>query len=138
MKSTNKFLAIGRLGREVELRYTPGGDAVANFSLALSDDYKDKNGQKVEQTYWPRFSVFGKQAETLAQYVKKGDKLAVTAKFTTRKYTKDGQEREVTEFKVEDFELLSSKRQDSGEHYEDAPPRRAAPAAPLDEESIPF
>lgn len=104
MKSLNTCTFIGRLGKDVEIRHMPNGDPVGSFSLALSDDYKD-----TKNTYWPRFSVFGKQAEILAQYAHKGDKLAVTAKYTERKYTKDGQERTVIEFRVADFELLGSK-----------------------------
>lgn len=108
MRSTNKFICIGRLGQDIELRYMPNGDAVANFSLALSDDYKGKDGSKVDQTFWPRFTAYGKQAELLAQYVKKGDKLYVDSKFTSRKYNdkQTGAEKEVVEFKVSEFELL--------------------------------
>lgn len=119
MISMNKFIAIGRLGQDIELRYTAGGDAVANFSLALSDDYKD-----AKNTYWPRFSVFGKQAETLQQYTKKGDRLAVVAKFTERKYTdKQGQERNVIEFRLESFELLGAR---SGQQESQQPSGRAS------------
>lgn len=107
MRSTNKFICIGRLGQDIELRYMPNGDAVANFSLALSDDYKGKDGNKVDQTYWPRFTAYGKQAELLAEFVKKGDKLFIDAKFSSRRYTdKQGVEKEITEFKISEFELL--------------------------------
>ncbi|HET8729763.1 MAG TPA: single-stranded DNA-binding protein [Moraxellaceae bacterium] len=128
MKSLNTCTFIGRLGKDPEIRYTANGDAVCNFSLALSDDYKD-----TKNTYWPRFSVFGKQAEILGEYAKKGDKLAVTAKYTERKYTKDGQERTAIEFRVSDFELLGSK----GEAKPDRV-REAAPAAESFSDDIPF
>lgn len=121
MKSTNTCTFIGRLGKDVEVRTLPNGDAVGSFSLALSDDYKD-----VKNTYWPRFSVYGKGAEILGQYAHKGDRLAVTAKYTERKYTKDGQERLAIEFKVQDFELLGNRNEGRAEQ---APQRARADAA---------
>jgi single-strand DNA-binding protein len=129
MKSTNTCTFIGRLGKDVELRAMQSGDSVGSFTLALSDDYKE-----TKNTYWPRFSVWGKQAEILAQYAHKGDKLAVTAKYTERKYQKDGQERTAIEFRVMDFELLSPRQSEEQ-------PRRAAVVETADDfadTDIPF
>lgn len=145
MRSTNKFICIGRLGQDIELRYLPNGDAVANFSLAMSDDYKGKDGNKVEQTHWPRFTAYRKQAELLAEYVKKSDKLFVEAKFSSRKYNdkQTGAEKEVVEFKVSEFELLGA-RTNGNQSQEQAARQRvpgggAAPTADdFEDNDIPF
>jgi len=97
-KDLNNCSFIGRLGRDIELKYTPSGEAVANFSIACGDDYKDKNGQKVEQTNWINIVMFSKRAELAAQYLKKGSRLYVSGKQITRKWQdKNNQDRYTTE-----------------------------------------
>src|SRR5580692_7623140 len=70
--SVNKVILVGRLGRDPETRFTGGGQAVANFSLATDETYKDKNGERQKRTEWHKITVWGKQAEIAQQYLKKG------------------------------------------------------------------
>lgn len=108
-KDLNQCSFIGRLGKPIELKYTAGGSAVANFSIACGDDYKDKNGQKVEQTNWINCVSFGKSAEILAQYTDKGSQLFVQGKQTTRKWQDQSvADRYTTEINVNNFQFLSS------------------------------
>lgn len=101
MGNLNRWEGIGRLGQEIELRYLPNGDAVANFSLAVDDSYKNKqSGQKVEKTEWVRCVAFRQTAEFLAQWLQKGARLYAVGKLTTREYEKDGSKRYVTEIQL--------------------------------------
>jgi single-strand DNA-binding protein len=75
--SVNKVILVGRLGRDPETRFTGGGQAVANFSLATDETYKDKNGERQKRTEWHKITVWGKQAEIAQQYLKKGSLLYV-------------------------------------------------------------
>ena len=120
-------VVIGRLGRDPEVRYMPNGDAAVNISLAVGKKWKDKNsGETKEQTTWVPFSFFGKTAELIGQYAKKGSQMRANGEFSVRKYTdKDGNEKMTTEVRGQDFQLLGS-RQD-GEQGGSRP--AAAPAA---------
>ncbi len=111
-RSLNLCQFIGNLGQEPEIRNLPSGNAVANFSIAVADDYKDKNtGQKVEQTEWVRCTAFGKLAEIIGEYVKKGSKVYVSGKMKTRKWQdKDGQDKYTTEITVNDLQMLDSRQ----------------------------
>lgn len=115
MASVNKVIIVGHLGKDVELRYTAGGDAIANLSVATSESWKDKNtGEKKEQTEWHRCSCFGKLAEICGQYLKKGSQVYIEGSLRTRKWTdKDGQERYTTEIRGDEMKMLGS-RQDGG------------------------
>lgn len=114
-KDLNLCQFIGRLGRDIELKYTANGQAVANFSIACGDDYKDKNGAKVEQTNWVNIVMFGKVAELAAQYMSKGSKCYVSGKQVTRKWQdKNGQDRYSTEVIANEMQFLDSKG-DSGQ-----------------------
>lgn len=114
-KDLNKCMFIGRLGNDVEQRFLPNGTAVANLTIAVGDDYKDKNtGQKVEQTEWVRLQIFGKLAEVAAQYLKKGSKIYAEGKMKTRKYEKDGVTHYTTEINVDNFQMLDGKPADGG------------------------
>ena len=119
MRSLNSVQLIGNLGQDPEVKYMQSGDAVASFSLATSESWKDKaSGEPVEKTEWHRCVAWRKPAEIIGQYVKRGQKLYVEGKLQTRKWTdKDGQERYTTEIQVSDFILLSAK----GEGGEQAP-----------------
>lgn len=97
MANLNRWEGIGRLGNDIELRYMPNGDAVANFNIAVDDSYKDKQGQKVEKTEWVRCVAFGKNAEFLGQWLHKGKRLLAVGKLKTREYEKNGEKRYVTE-----------------------------------------
>jgi len=96
--AVNKFIGIGNLGRDVELRFMPDGKAVANFSIAISEKYKDKStGEQKEVTEWVNVALFGRLAEIAGEYLGKGSKVYIEGKLKTEKYTK----------KREDLHLLS-------------------------------
>ncbi len=104
--SVNKVILIGNLGKDPEVRYMPNGNAVANFSLATSETWKDKQtGEKKEKTEWHKVSVFGPLADIVSQYVKKGSKLYIEGKLQTRKWqAQDGQDRYSTEIVLQGFD----------------------------------
>jgi single-strand DNA-binding protein len=96
--SVNKVILLGRLGQDPELKYTPSGAAVCNFSLATSESWSDKNGQKQERTEWHRVVVWGKLAELCNQYLSKGRQAYIEGKLQTRSWDgKDGTKRYTTE-----------------------------------------
>ena len=98
MGSVNKVILVGNLGRDAELRYTPGGAAVATLNLATTEVFKDREGQKKEDTQWHRVILWGKTAETLQDYLTKGKQIYVEGKLQTRKWKdKDGNDKYTTE-----------------------------------------
>jgi single-strand DNA-binding protein len=86
MASVNKVILVGNLGRDPELRYMPDGGAVCNFSIATTDTWKDKSGEKQERTEWHSLTTFGKQAENAAQYLHKGSSVYVEGRLQTQKW----------------------------------------------------
>lgn len=137
MASVNKVILVGNLGRDPEMRYMPSGDAVASFSIATTDNWKDKNGQKQERTEWHRISMFGKQAEIAGEYLKKGSSVYIEGRLQTRKWQdKEGNERQTTEVVADRMQMLGGRS--GGNTYEvmdddfnqDAPaPRQSASAS---------
>lgn len=118
--SLNKAILIGRLGRDPEMRYTPSGQPVANFSIATDETYTGKDGQKVEKTEWHRIVVWGKQAEFCGNYLSKGRLVYIEGKIETRKWTdKDGVEKYTTEIKADRVQGLDSRQSEGG--YAPAP-----------------
>ena len=108
MGSVNKVILVGNLGRDAELRYTPGGAAVATLNLATTEVFKDREGQKKEDTQWHRVILWGKTAETLQDYLVKGKQIYVEGKLQTRKWKdKDGNEKYTTEVRGDRVVLLS-------------------------------
>lgn len=148
MGSVNKVILIGNLGRDAELRYTPGGAAVSNFNMATTDVYKDKEGQKKEDTQWHRIVLWGKVAEALQDYLVKGKSVYVEGKLQTRKWKdKDGNDKYTTEVRGDRVVLLGSKGDGGGRggHVSDEAVggemgRAAEPSgdAPLTDDDIPF
>lgn len=114
-RSVNKVTLIGTLGRDPEVRYMPNGNAVANLSLATDESYNDRqSGQKVEQTEWHRITVYGKLAEIVQQYLKKGARAYFEGKLRTREWEKDGIKRYTTEIIANDMVMLDGRNSDSG------------------------
>ena len=108
--SVNQVILIGRLGRDPEVRYLPNGEAVANFGLATSENWKDRNGEKQERTEWHNIVMYRKQAEIAGQYLKKGAQVYITGRIQSRKYTgKDGIERTAYEIIAGEMKMLGSK-----------------------------
>lgn len=108
-RGLNKVFLLGHLGKDPELKYTPGGAAVATFNLATNENYKDKTGNEVSKTEWHRLVVWNKQAEIAAQYLKKGAQVFVEGKLQTRLWEKDGQKHYMTEIVVINFQMLGVK-----------------------------
>ena len=108
MGSVNKVILVGNLGRDAEVRYTPSGAAVATLNLATTEVYKDKEGQRKEDTQWHRVILWGKTAETLQDYLTKGKQIYVEGRLQTRKWKdKDGNDKYTTEVKGDRVVLLS-------------------------------
>ena len=108
--SVNKAIVVGNLGNDPELRNLPDGSSVVNFSLATSDVYTDRNGNKVEKTEWHRISFFGRPAEIIHEYARKGSKMYVEGFLQTRKWQdKEGHDRYTTEIKGREFTFLSAR-----------------------------
>jgi len=106
----NRCEFIGRLGKDPEQRYMPNGKAVTKFSIACGDDYKDQNGEKVQRTEWVTLVAFGRLAEVIAEYLRKGSKIYVAGKIHTNKWDKDGQTHYSTEIVVNQMQMLDSNR----------------------------
>jgi single-strand DNA-binding protein len=105
--SVNKVIVLGRLGQDPELKYTAGGSAVCNFSLATSESWTDKSGQKQERTEWHRVVVWGKLAELCNQYLSKGRQAFVEGKLQTRSWEdKQGQKRYTTEVQATTVQFI--------------------------------
>jgi len=133
-KDLNKVMLIGRTGKDVELRYTQGGTAVANFSLATNEKYKDNAGEYQEKTEWHNIVVWGKLAEIAGEYLKKGSKAYFEGKLQTRKWDdKDGNTRYSTEVVAQDMIMLG------GDAPQDAPSKQSdAPKPQAEEPELPF
>jgi single-strand DNA-binding protein len=108
--SVNKVILVGRLGRDPETRYTGGGQAVANFSLATDESYKDRNGERQKRTEWHKIVVWGKQAEIAQQYLKKGSLIFVEGRIQSREWQdKEGQKRTSFEIVANSFRMLGGR-----------------------------
>jgi len=110
MASINKVILIGNLGRDPETRYLPDGGAVTNISVATTDVWKDKSGEKQERTEWHRVAFFGRLAEIAGEYLKKGSPVYIEGRLQTRKWQdKDGQDRYTTEIVANEMKMLGSR-----------------------------
>ncbi len=108
----NKAILVGRLGKDPEVRYTPDGTMVTNFNLATDEQWKDKNGEKVQKTEWHRIVTFGKLAEICGNYLVKGKLVFIEGRIQTRSWEdKDGVKRFTTEIVANDMKMLDSKGQ---------------------------
>ncbi len=148
MASVNKVILVGNVGRDPELRYTQSGQAVANFSLATTERFQNRSGEREERTEWHRIVAWGRTAELCAQYLSKGRSAYIEGGLRTREWEdRDGQKRRTTEVHVNNVQFLGSPRGDSGgarsesgpprsSGASDAPPQEPGPGAGEDE--IPF
>ena len=131
--SVNKAILVGRLGKDPETRYMTNGEAVTNVSLATSDNYKDKNGEKQERTEWHNLVFYRRLAEIAGEYLKKGSQVYVEGRIQTRKWQdKEGKDRYTTEIVVNEMQMLGGKS--GGGSFEvvenqSQAPARSAPAA---------
>ncbi len=138
------MIIVGNLGADPEVRYTPSGSAVANFSVATSESWKDKNtGEKKERTEWHRIVVWGKLGELCGEYLSKGRQVYVEGRLQTRSYDdKEGVKRYMTEIIATDVQFLGSKESGGGRPAGGAAPPRdsfGGPGAPPPaDDDIPF
>ncbi len=108
--SVNKVILVGRLGRDPETRFTGGGQAVANFSVATDETYKDKNGERQKRTEWHKIVVWGKQAEIAQQYLKKGSLVFIEGRIQSREWQdKENQKRTSFEIVATNFRMLGGR-----------------------------
>ncbi|EMU3949642.1 single-stranded DNA-binding protein [Neisseria gonorrhoeae] len=113
--SLNKVILIGRLGRDPEVRYMPNGEAVCNFSVATSETWNDRNGQRVERTEWHNITMYRKLAEIAGQYLKKGGLVYLEGRIQSRKYQgKDGIERTAYDIVANEMKMLGGRNENSG------------------------
>ena len=112
MASVNKVIIVGNLGKDPEVRYLPDGASITGISVATTETWKDKAGEKREKTEWHRISFFGKLAEIAGEYLKKGSQVYVEGRLQTRKWQdKDGNDRYTTEIVGDRMQMLGGKRE---------------------------
>lgn len=146
MASVNRVILIGNLGKDPELRFMPNGDAVCNFSIATTENWKDKNGQKQEKTEWHNIVIYRKLAEIAGEYLKKGRPVYVEGRLQTRKWQdKDNIDRYTTEVVVNEMQMLGNKSDNNEPRVNTASERQPQPNAMPDdggfetmEDDIPF
>jgi single-strand DNA-binding protein len=115
MAGVNKVILIGNLGRDPEIRYTPAGQAVTNFTLATSESFNNREGKREERTEWHRIVVWGKTAENCAQYLAKGRTVYIEGRLQTREWEdKEGQKRRTTEVVAQTVQFLGGPRGSGG------------------------
>jgi single-strand DNA-binding protein len=150
MGSVNKVILVGNLGRDAELRYTPAGAAVSKFSIATTEVWNDKSGQRQERTEWHNIDLWGKQAESLSAYLLKGKQVYVEGRLQTDEYTdKEGIKRKTTRVRCDRVVLLGGGGRPAAaspgavprgeDHVMGVPPPPGADVPePLTDDDIPF
>ena len=131
--SVNKVILVGRLGKDPETRYMTNGEAVTNATLATSENWKDKSGEKQEKTEWHNLVFYRRLAEIAGEYLKKGSLIYAEGKLQTRKWqTKEGQDRYTTEIVVDQMQMLGSKSSGGGSFEVVDKPAAASSGAPAE------
>ncbi len=144
MAGINKAIIIGRLGRDPEMRYTPDGTAVANFSVATSEEWKDKNtGEKKERTEWHRVVAWRRLGEICGEYLSKGRQVYVEGRLQTRSWEQEGVTRYSTEIVATDIQFLGSRNDTpgGGQPSRNQPADQGYPEPPMadtQDDDIPF
>ena len=132
----NKCILVGRLGNDPELKYTNSGSAVSNISIATTEKWTDKSGERQEKTEWHKVVVFGKSAEFAGEYAHKGSLVYVEGRLQTRSWEdREGNKRYTTEIVAQNFRLLDSKRD---REESTAPKEEESYQSPNDESDVPF
>ena len=141
--SVNKVILIGHLGADPEIRYTPSGAPVANFRIATSETWNDRDGQRQERTEWHRIVAWGKLAELCGEYLSKGRQVYIEGRIQTRQWEdRDGNKRYTTEIQAREITFLGGRGDGGGgrrtqgaaassQAYDDGPP-------PIDDDDVPF
>ena len=142
MSGINKAILIGNLGRDPELRYTPSGRAVVSFPLATTDQWTGQDGQRNEKTVWHNIIAWGKQAEVMKEYLRKGRQVYIEGRIDNRSYEKkDGSGKAyISEVIVQNFQFLGGRPDNAGGRAEtEAPPESEAPeGAASNDDDLPF
>ena len=113
--SVNKAILVGRLGKDPETRYTSGGQAVCNFTMATDETYKDRSGERQKRTEWHRIVVWGKQAEIAQQYLRKGSLIFLEGRIQSRQWDdREGQKRTTVEIVANNFRMLGGRGDNAG------------------------
>jgi single-strand DNA-binding protein len=149
--SVNKAILVGRLGKDPETRYTSGGQAVCNFTMATDETYKDRSGERQKRTEWHRIVVWGKQAEIAQQYLRKGSLIFLEGRIQSRQWDdREGQKRTTVEIVANNFRMLGGRGDNAGsgsaapnisgdaEAHAPSPGPEEAPAPEVSDEDIPF
>lgn len=137
MASVNKAILIGNLGADPELRYTPGGQAVASFSMATTEKFKNKEGEQQERTEWHNIVCWRRTAEIANEYLKKGSPVYIEGRIQYRSYEdKDGIKRYRTDIVAQRLQLLGGRGQD--ERPAPKPSETPEPQVPSDDDDLPF
>lgn len=139
MASVNKVILIGNLGKDPETRFMSNGDAVTNITVATTDAWKDKQGEKQEKTEWHRVTFYRKLAEIVGEYLKKGSPVYIEGRLETRKWTdKEGIERYTTEIIANGMQMLGSKQGNSDQSERTKTEAKSGGFDDLDDDLIPF
>lgn len=142
MASVNKVILIGHLGKDPETRYMSNGEAVSNISVACSEEWKDKNGEKQQRTEWVNVVFYRKLADIVAEYLKKGNLVYVEGKLQTEKWTKDGVDRYTTKVIGSNMKMLGSKKTDSSQEQSNESEQKPNPGSSgfeeFDDHDVPF
>ena len=139
--SLNKVILIGNLGQDPEARFTPQGTAVTNLSLATNEAWKDQNGEMQDRTEWHRVVLYGRPAETAAEYMKKGQMVYVEGRLNTREWEDKNQvKRKTTEIRCDNFTMLGrrSDSQGGGAPSAGAMNKASTPSTSTDDDDLPF
>ena len=138
-RGLNKVLLIGHLGKDPELRYTPNGTAVCNFSLATTESYKADDGNWVDKNEWHNIVAWRKLAETCSNYLKKGSKIYAEGKITTESYEKDGgDKRYITKVVLNSMIMLDAKGSSGGSQSSSSGSEESAPVTEDGDDDLPF
>lgn len=138
MSSVNKVLLVGRVGRDPESRFLASGEAVCNFSIATSETWKDKSGEKQEATEWHRIATFQKLAEICGQHLKKGSSVYIEGRIQTRKYQKDGVDHYSTEIRADRMQMLGGKPAQNDAEEKPAPAKTGSKFSDFEDDLPPF
>lgn len=140
MKSLNKVLLIGNLGQDPVLEYTPNGTAVTKLSIATAESQKNKSGEWEERTEWHRVVLFGKQAESASQYLRKGSKVFIEGRLKTRSWEdQNGQKKYATDIISNDVVFLDSKQDGSRREPANGKPQPQSKASEdYSDDDLPF
>ena len=138
-KSVNKVILIGNLGKDPEVKYTPSGTAMAKFTLATNERYKDKDGQWQDRTEWHNVVAWNKLGEIAGEYLKKGRPVYIEGRLQTRSWEKDGQKHYKTEVVASDLVLLGGRETGAGSRASAAAAGTAVTAEnPITDLDVPF